>query len=67
MYGFNFKEEFEKVLEQNKEHFAKEEFNPYNNSKKAQSECEHIWEDGTDAIYMNHKGERICAICKKKI
>jgi hypothetical protein len=42
-----------------------EESNPYNNPKRAQQKCKHVWSNGTDAIYFGNNGKRVCAICKK--
>ena len=40
--------------------------NPYKNKNGAQSKCNHMWLNETDAIYCGPKGSRVCAICGKK-
>ena len=40
--------------------------NPYASKKIAQTKCKHMWENDTDAIYLNAKGKRRCAICGKE-
>lgn len=48
------------------EKIPKDKFNPYDNPQKAQRQCKHMWDEETSAIYVNHLGKRICAICKKE-
>lgn len=59
MYNFN---TIENLFKQTKEN----DFNPYDNPKKYQAKCKHMWDNDTDAIYVDHRGKRICAICKKE-
>ena len=36
------------------------------NKKQAQTKCNHMWANDTDAIYYGPRGVRICAICGRR-
>lgn len=40
--------------------------NPYTETRKAQRRCSHMWENGTDAIYIIKGNKRKCAICGRE-
>ena len=37
----------------------------YDNIRKAQANCPHVYDDGTDALYVTSSGKRKCRICGK--